>query len=100
MKDGTIIQFKPYRKGLYTYDGHIGEDNKPAWAFINTIADHKEEYTKQEYRDAMQAWKRQNILMFPSIWKMTKITDGATCTTAPLPMETFKLQNISLVQLC
>lgn len=55
MKDGTIIQFKPYRKGLYTYDGHIGEDNKPAWAFINTIADHKEEYTKQEYRDAMQA---------------------------------------------
>jgi hypothetical protein len=40
---------------LYTYDGHIGEDNKPAWAFINTIADHKEEYTKQEYHDAMQA---------------------------------------------
>lgn len=43
---GTIIWFKPYGKGLYTYDGHIGKDNEAAWAFINTIADRKEEYTK------------------------------------------------------
>ena len=71
MKDGTIIRFKLYRKGLYTYDGHIGKDNEPAWAFINTIADRKEEYTKREYRDAVPAEGvcfRNNSMCFRNIF--------------------------------
>jgi hypothetical protein len=45
--DGSIMIFKPTTKGLYAlltwYTG---------WTHVNTVADHKHEYTKWEYRDA------------------------------------------------
>jgi hypothetical protein len=45
----------------------MNEDNEPDWAFINTMAEQKEEYTKREYQDTVRARKTQNVIMFLGI---------------------------------
>jgi hypothetical protein len=66
------------------YDGHVNENNELDWAFINTVAERKEEYTKREYRDAVRARKTQNIIMFPGVQKLTQITNGAHVDNCPV----------------
>ena len=40
------------------------------------VDDRKHKHTKQEYRDAVLAWKIQNIIMFPGVHSYTKIVDS------------------------
>jgi hypothetical protein len=72
--DRTVLRFAPVGKGLYMYTGN-DVNNISAWVLINTVEDHKQEYTKREYCDAVLARKVQNIIIFPWVCKYTKITD-------------------------
>jgi hypothetical protein len=58
--NGSIMVFKATTKGLYAL-----EDASTRWAHVNTVDDCRQEYTKQEYRDAVLTRKTQNIIMFP-----------------------------------
>jgi hypothetical protein len=73
--NGHVSRFAPTGKGLYAYSG-TSKDQLSAWALVNTVEDHKEEYTKREYRDALLAQKIQNIIMFPGVRQFTKIADS------------------------
>jgi hypothetical protein len=43
--DSEVLQFAPVGKGLYAYTGSDSQ-RASAWALINTIEEHKWEYTK------------------------------------------------------
>ncbi len=48
----------------------------PGCSSTHTVDNHKREYTKREYHDAVLARKVQNIIMFPRVHEYTKITDS------------------------
>jgi hypothetical protein len=77
--DGSNMVFTPTAKGLYALDNHL-----TGWVHVNTVAKHKSKYTKREYRDAVLAWKIQNILMFPRVQAYTKIADSKLIANCPI----------------
>ena len=77
--DGSDMVFTPTAKGLYALNNHLA-----GWAHVNTVAERKSEYTKREYRDAVLAWKIQNILMFPGVQAYTKIADSKLIANCPI----------------
>jgi hypothetical protein len=81
--NGHVSRFAPTGKGLYAYSG-MSRDQSSAWALVNTVEDHKEEYTKREYRDALLARKIQNIIMFPGVRQFTKIADSKLIPNCPI----------------
>jgi hypothetical protein len=81
--NGDTTRFVPTGKGLYAYSGPL-DDQPTAWALVNTVDDVKQEYTKQEYRDAVLARKIQNIIMFPGVRAYTKIADSKLIANCPV----------------
>jgi hypothetical protein len=82
--DSVKVGFKPTRKGLYSCSASRTDPASEAWAFINLSEDHKAEYTKQEYRDAVRARKVQNIVMFPGDRAFKKIIDSNQLANCPV----------------
>ena len=70
----TTLRFTPTAKGLYAYLGCQGRQST-AWAFVTTVTDKRDLYTKRAYRDAVAARQAQNIMMFPGIRQLYKIAD-------------------------
>jgi hypothetical protein len=60
-KDGTEYRFIPTGNGLYAYHRQYDDD----WAFVSTVAEKRETYTKRGYQSALRARQVQNILMYP-----------------------------------
>jgi hypothetical protein len=60
--DGNEYRFIPTGNGLYAYQRQHDED----WAFVSTVAEKREQYTKRGYQAALRARQIQNILMYPS----------------------------------
>jgi hypothetical protein len=46
--DGTEYQFIPMANGLYAYQRQFDDD----WAFVSTVAEKRQMYTKQGYHQA------------------------------------------------
>ena len=70
----TTLHFTPTATGLYAYSGCQGPQST-AWAFITTVTDKQDLYTKRAYQDAVTARQAQNIMMFPGVCQLYKITD-------------------------
>lgn len=81
--DGSVLRFVPAGKCLYgCHSSRMCQSD--ARALINTIKDQKQEYTKQEYHDAVLARKVQNIIMFPGVREYTKIADSGLIANCPV----------------
>jgi len=53
--NGIEVRFAPTTKWLYACNALHTDPAAEAWAFINLADNLREEYTKQEYRDAVLA---------------------------------------------
>ena len=88
--DDHGILFKLLGKGLYASDclsaalNFFGVRTAQDWTHINTVEDQKSEYTKHEYRDAILMQKIQNIMMYPSVCRFTKIMDSQLIANLPV----------------
>jgi hypothetical protein len=81
-----MVRFMPTAKGLFVCASPQQEDST-GWAFINLVDDRKQEYTRRQYRDAVQARRIQNIIMFPSAQSYGKIVDSNLLPNCPILRE-------------
>lgn len=77
--NGSTMVFKPTTKGLYAL-----KDASTRWAHINTVNDHRQEYTIREYHNAVLARKIQNILMYPGVRAYAKIANSQLIANCPI----------------
>jgi len=82
--NGIQVGFILTTKGLYTCNTLHTDPAAEAWAFISLANDRREEYTKQEYHNAVLAQKVQNIFMFPWDRAYDKIVNGNQLTNCPV----------------
>ena len=66
LPDNTVMRFRPTAKGLYAYCASNNRPYHEAWAFISTVADQRDKYTRRAYQAAKEARRLQNIIGFPS----------------------------------
>jgi hypothetical protein len=83
---GQLVRFAPTAKGLYVCTGPRQEDST-GWAFINLVDNRKQEYTRRQYRDAVQARRIQNIIMFPKTHSYGKIVESNMLPNCPISKE-------------
>jgi hypothetical protein len=69
MNDGTSIDFRLTRNGLWVH--HIDDVRhvQNMWSMLSTMSNKKQLYTKRAYKCAVMARRLQNIIMHPSMWK-------------------------------
>ena len=79
----TTLHFTPTAKGLYAYSGCRGSPST-AWAFVTTVTDKRDLYTKRAYQDAVTARQAQNIMMFPGVRQLYKIADQNLLRNSPI----------------
>ena len=79
----TTLRFTLTTKGLYAYSGCQGRQST-AWAFVMTVTEKRDLYTKQAYRDAIAARQDQNIMMFPGVCQLYKIADENILRNCPI----------------
>ena len=79
----TTLRFTPTAKGLYAYLGCQGPQST-AWAFVTTVTDKRDLYTKRAYQDAVAARQAQNIMMFPGVRQLYKIADENLLRNCPI----------------
>ena len=79
----TTLHFTPTAKGLYAYSGCQGHQST-AWAFVTTVTDKRDLYTKQAYQDAVAARQAQNIMMFLGVRQLYKIADENLLRNCPI----------------
>lgn len=70
---GLELRFRPTVRGLYALQGPI--DSGENWAFLNTVSEKKDMYTKREQKAALRARRVQNIMMYPSERQFLDIAD-------------------------
>jgi hypothetical protein len=80
--DGRDYRFVPHGKGLYAYQRD--PDQEQDWAFIVTVQDKRDLYTKRDYAAAVQARRVQNIIMHPSHREYLKIADQQLLPNCPI----------------
>ena len=83
VSSGTTLHFTPTAKGLYAYSGCQGSPST-AWAFVTTVTDKRDLYTKRAYQDAVTARQAQNIMMFPGVRQLYKIADQNLLRNSPI----------------
>ena len=81
--DGRIIRFGAAMKGIYALDNSMDESADAIWdskdkgdeyhVLYGTVNEIKEQYTKQGYKQAVEARKLQNIIMRPSTKDMNDV---------------------------
>ena len=79
----TTLHFTPAAKGLYAYSECRGS-RSTAWAFVTTVTDKRDLYTKRAYQDAVTARQAQNIMMFPGVRQLYKIADQNLLRNSPI----------------
>ena len=79
----TTLHFTPTAKGLYAYSGCRGSPST-AWAFVTTVTDKRDLYTKRAYQDTVTARQAQNIMMFPGVRQLYKIADQNLLRNSPI----------------
>jgi hypothetical protein len=84
-------------KGLYTYDKKPSEDPQE-WAFITTVKEKQDLYTRWECNAAVCAHRVQNIIMHPGVWEYISIMDNnivqnlsVTCDNIQATKDIFRL---------
>jgi hypothetical protein len=80
--DGVNYRFVPHGKGLYAYQRNPETDRD--WAFVVTVQEKKDLYTKRAYQAAVRARRVQNIIMHPGYREYVKIADQQLLQNCPV----------------
>jgi hypothetical protein len=81
--DGNKRCFKQSEKGLF----YLDTNEKSGTVLINTVAGNKISYTKRTYKQAMLAWKVQNMIGRPSLRSFLKIVQNNLLKNCPISRE-------------
>jgi hypothetical protein len=69
MNDGTSIEFRPMRNGLWVHHIDNVQHEQNMWSMLSTVSNKKQLYTKRAYKHAVMEHRLQNIIMRPSMQK-------------------------------
>ena len=83
VSSNTTLHFTPTAKGLYAYSECRGSPST-AWAFVTTVTDKRDLYTKRAYQDTVTTRQAQNIMMFPGVRQLYKIADQNLLRNSPI----------------
>jgi hypothetical protein len=80
--EGKECRFYPILNGLYAYKP--SPDDADGWAFVTTVSEKKDVYTKRAYLAAVWAPRVQNIIMHPSKQDNLWIADRHLLPNSPV----------------
>jgi hypothetical protein len=83
-RDGEEYHFEPTSNGLYAMVPTMGGPQEWGMAFVMTVKDQMEKYTKCEYEEAKLARQVQNIIMYPGVREYQSILEKNIIRNIPV----------------